>query len=81
MLDKHWINALIPQQKPRYQPVTNCFYWTVLGSFKNWNIITFSHKATKSEAFEEINQAVLDDISENMASLVKFGKYGAINTK
>ena len=80
MLDKPWINGLTPKQQPRYRPVTNWSYWPVLDSFNNWNIPTLSHKSTESEAFEEICQFDLDGISENMASLVKYGKYGAINT-
>ena len=52
----------------------------MLGSFKNSNIITLSHKVTESEAFDDIHRVVLDGISENMASLVKYGKYGDMNT-
>ena len=52
----------------------------MLGSFKNWFIIKLSHKATTSEDFEEINQVVLNVISENMTSLDKSSKYGATNT-
>ena len=39
-----------------------------------------SSKSTSSETFDEICQVVLDGISDNMASLVESGKYGAINT-
>ena len=39
-----------------------------------------SHKSTSSDTFDEIHQVVLDGISDNMASLVESGKYGAINT-
>ena len=46
----------------------------------NWNIIELSSKSTSSEKFDEINQVVLDGISDNIASLVESGKYGAINT-
>ena len=60
-------------------PVTNCAYWMVIGSYNNWNIIHLSHKSTPFEAFEEINQDVLGVISDNMASLVQYDKYGAIN--
>ena len=52
----------------------------MLGSFKNWNIIQLSLKSTSSDTFDEIHQVVLDGISDNMASLVESGKYGAINT-
>ena len=31
------------------------------------------------QGFEDIHQVVLDDTSENMASLIQYGKYGAIN--
>ena len=37
-------------------------------------------KATTSEVFEDIHQAVLDCISDNMDLLVKYGKYGVTNT-
>ena len=47
----------------------------------NWNIITLPQKATKSEDFEEINQVVLDGISDNMGSLIQSGNYGSTNTK
>ena len=79
MLDKLWIPGLIPNQQPRYQPFTDCSYWKFIGSFNNWNIITLLQKSTTSEAFEEINQVILDGISENTASLVQSDKYGAIN--
>ena len=80
MLDKPCIHGLTPRQQTRYQPVTDCSYLPVLVYFNNWNIITFSHKATTSESFEEIHQAVLDGIGDNMTSLVQSGKYEAINT-
>ena len=33
-----------------------------------------------SEAFEEIHQVGFGDISNNMASLIQYGKYGTTNT-
>ena len=39
-----------------------------------------SQKSTPYDAFDEINQVVIDEISYNMASLVQYGKYGTINT-
>ena len=80
MLYKPWIPGLTPEKQPRYRPVIDCSYWPVLGSFNNWNIITLSHKATTSEAFEDIHQVVLDGISDNMASMVQSGKYSAMDT-
>ena len=69
----------IPSEKQeRYKPVTKCTYWPVLGAFNNWNIIELSSKSTSYETFDEIHQVVLDSISDNMASLVESGKYGAI---
>ena len=61
-LEKPGIPGFPPQQQPRYQPVTYCTYWPVLGSFKNWNVITLSHKVTRSEVFEGIHQVFLDGI-------------------
>ena len=49
-------------------------------SFNNWNIVQLSQKSTPFVAFDEIHQFVLDGISDHMDSLVKSGKYGAINT-
>ena len=51
----------------------------VLGVLNNWNIITYSNKNTTSEDFKEINQVVLDGISDNMDSLVQSGRYSSMN--
>ena len=51
-----------------------------MGPYKNWNIIHLTPKSIPFEAFDEIHQVVLEGISENMASLVQSGMYGAINT-
>ena len=51
-----------------------------MGSYKNWNIIEITPKPITFEAFDGIHKVVLDRISENMASLVQPGIYGAINT-
>ena len=43
----------------------------------------YHHTATQSnilEAFEDISHVFLDEISENMAALVQYGNFGAINT-
>ena len=52
----------------------------MFGPFNNWNLIKFANKTTWIEYFDTGNKLVLDGISENMASLVHLGKYGAINT-
>ena len=80
MLDKPWISGISSDKQERYKPVTKCTYWPLLGAFNNWNIILLSSKLTSSDTFDEIHQVVLDGISDNMASLVESGKYGAINT-
>ena len=51
-----------------------------MGSYNNWNIIELTPKSTPFEAFDDIHKVVLDGISNNMASLVQSGMYGAINT-
>ena len=43
-------------------------------------MIQLPQKSTPSDAFDEIHQVVLDGISDDMASLVESGNYGAINT-
>ena len=80
MLDKPWIYCIYSKKQARYHPITNCTYWPVLVSFKNWNIIQLSQKSTPFEAFEEINQVVLNRRSDNISSLVPSGKYGDIDT-
>ena len=49
MIDQPWITGIIEQQQPRYQPVKECTYWPVLGSFNNWNILQLIYRATTSE--------------------------------
>ena len=80
MMNKPWISSIPLEKQERYKPVTKCTYWPVLGAFNNWNIMEFSSKSTSSDTFDEIHQVVLGGISDNMASLVESGKYGAINT-
>ena len=78
MLYKPCISGIPSDEQERYEPVTKCTYWPVLGYFNNWNIIQLSQKSTPSDIFDEIHHVVLDEISYNMASLVESGKYGAI---
>ena len=80
MLDKTCIYGIPPDEQECYKPVTKCTYWPLLGYFNNWNIIQLSQKSTPSDAFDEMHQVVFDGISDNMASLVESGKYGAIKT-
>ena len=47
--------------------------------YNNRNIIHLTPKYTPLGAFDEIHKVVMDRISENMASLVQSGMYGAIN--
>ena len=67
MLDKPQTYGIPSEKQERYNPVTKCTYWPVLGAFNNWNIIELSSKSTSSETFDEIHQVVLDGISDNMA--------------
>ena len=39
MLEKLWIYGIFSKKQAHKQPVTNCTYWPVLGSFNNLNII------------------------------------------
>ena len=80
MLEKTWISGIPSDKQDRYKPVTNCTYWPVLGSLSNWDIILLSQKSDPYDAFDEIQQVVLDGISDNTASLVESGKYSAIDT-
>ena len=67
IIDKKWVHGFPPSQQTGYQPLTECTYWPVLGSFNNWNSTTLSHKTTTSEDFEKMNQFLLDLIIDDMA--------------
>ena len=54
IIDKPWYPGVSTHQQPLYQPVTDLTDWPVLGSFKNLNIVKFSHKDTYSEDIEKI---------------------------
>ena len=69
MLDRPCIYGILSKKQAQYQPVINCNYWPVLGSYNNWNIIDITPKSTPFEAFDDIYQVVLGRISENMDSL------------
>ena len=71
MLDKPCIYGIQSTKQARYQPVTNCTYWPVLGSYKNWNTIEITPKSIPFKAFDDIHKVVLDRMSKNMASLVQ----------
>ena len=70
-LDKSRISGISSDTQERYKPVTKCTYWTVIESFNNWKIMQLSPKSTSSDTFDEIHQVFLDEISDNMASLVE----------
>ena len=78
--DQPWIYDIPSNKQALYQPITDCNYCPVFGSFKNWNIIHLSPKSTPFEAFEEIHQVFLDEISDNTASLFQSGNYGTLIT-
>ena len=59
IMDKPWIYGITSNKQARYQPVTNCTYWPVLGSYNNWNIIELTPKSKPFEVFDEIHQVVL----------------------
>ena len=63
MLYKPYISGIPSKKQARYQPVTNCTYWSVLVSYNYWNIIELTPKYTPFEAFYEIHKFVLDGIS------------------
>ena len=62
MLNNPWTSGITSKKMARYEPVTNCKYWPVLGSYKNWNIIKLTPKSTPFVAFYEIHKIVLYDI-------------------
>ena len=81
MLDNPWYSVVALPNQLFYQPVQDFKYWLVLDYLNNWNIITFSNKNTTGEDFKKHFQVVFDEISDNMDSMVKYGKYDDMNTK
>ena len=79
MLYKPWDPGVSHTAHTHYNPVVDCPYWPVLGTFNNWNIVYFTKKNTSSEEFNDINNVVLDGTSDNIDALVQKGKYGDIN--
>ena len=79
MLYKPWSPGVFHTEQTCYHPVLDFTNFSVLGSFNNWNIIKFSNKSTSGEYFDDIDKIFLDDISDNMASLVQTGRYIANN--
>ena len=79
MLDQLCTQSVPPHQQPCYHPVKYFTYCTMLGSFNNWNIIQFLHKAGFFEDIDKIHPFVIDGIGENMSALVKTAKYCFIN--
>ena len=80
MIDQPWNLNDPSQQQPSYQISKNSTYWPVFGSFKNWNIILLSHKATSSEDIDKINKVLLYGISYKVAEMLQTGEAGNIDT-
>ena len=79
MLDKYWSPGVSQNEKPCYQPVLECTYWTVLGYFNTRNMIKFTNKGISSEYFNKTHKIALDGISDNIHSLEQTVKYGTMN--
>ena len=75
MLYKTWALSVNHKHKPLYQYAVDCTYFSVIGSFNNWNIFQLKNKNRLSD----ICKVFLGGISKNMESLVNISKYGAIN--
>ena len=77
---KTWYSGVSPSNQPFYKILHYYTYWTVLGSFNDWYIITSTNKNKTSNELEAINKVVLDRISDNMTFLVQSSKYDDNNT-
>ena len=76
-------NLLFMVYLQRNNHATNLSQMLLTGQFLDYTTIVISftcHRNQQLEAFEDINQVVLDQISDNMESLVQSEKYGSINT-
>ena len=61
MLDKPWIYGITSKEQSLYQPVTNCTYRPVLGSYKNLNIIEVTQKSTPLRRFMRYSRLFLTE--------------------
>ena len=68
ILDKAWDPGVSHSQKPCYQPVVDCTYWPMLGSFNNWNSTKLANKTMLRKKFDKVHRVVLDCISEKFRS-------------
>ena len=71
VLEKPWISGIPSNKQELCEPITNCTYWPVMGSYNNFNVIELSPKSIPFEAFDEIYKVILGIISENVTSLVQ----------
>ena len=70
MLDTFWYFSVSYTEHIFYHSVVDCTYWPMLVPAKNWNMIKFNNKTKPIKYFDEIHKAVLDNISDNIASLI-----------
>lgn len=80
-LQEPWISGKPFSEQPRYAQNSNCKYWEVFQGMNDWiELISCDGKDTDREVVEEANQCALDNVAEMMASEVKVGGYGAMDT-
>ena len=80
-LQEPWISGKPFSDQPRYAQNQNCKYWPVFQGMNDWiELISCNGKDTDREVVEEANQCALDNVAEMMASEVKVGGYGAMDT-
>ena len=80
-LQEPWISSKPFSEQPRYAQNSNCKYWEVFRGMNDWiELICCDGKDTDREVVEEANQCALDNVAEMMASEVKIGGYGAMDT-
>ena len=80
-MQKHWDPKIKdPSEQPRYSPVQQCTYSSILGAYNDWVIMDFKNKATPEEEFDELHAIVLDGMAESKAQLVEIDGYGALST-
>ena len=79
MLNNPQAYKVEPNKQTRYQPVVDCTYWPMLGSFNNWNIIQFTNKKLPSGDFDAVHKLLLYGIGDYIDYIVQLGKYGSIN--
>ena len=68
--DKHQVPCNTYYYQPICAHIYFCVYVPILGSFNEWEIVTFDNSSTIEDSFNIIHKVTLDGMSSQMWSVV-----------